>query len=130
MKLNAWLGLGLLTLAPHWVVAAPAVDVLSSPAMQSPLALHAALQAITRAGDRLVAVGERGTVLLSDDDGTHWRQAQVPVSSSLAETIKPFHQWSAYALAGLIVLHVAAALKHQFIDRDGLLLRMLPGQRV
>ena len=25
---------------------------------------------------RLVAVGERGTVLLSDDAGEHWRQAQ------------------------------------------------------
>lgn len=53
----------------------------------------------------------------------------VPVSPELAEFIKPLHQWSAYALAALIVLHIAAALKHQFIDRDGLLLRMLPGQR-
>lgn len=53
----------------------------------------------------------------------------VPVSPALAETIKPLHQWSAYALAGLIVLHIAAALKHQFIDRDGLLLRMLPERR-
>ena len=26
------------------------------------------------------------------------------------------------------MLHVAAALKHQFIDRDGLLSRMLPGR--
>jgi cytochrome b561 len=25
-------------------------------------------------------------------------------------------------------LHVAGALKHQFIDRDGLLFRMLPGR--
>ncbi len=31
--------------------------------------------------------------------------------------------WFLYALAGL---HVAAALKHQFLDRDGLLFRMLP----
>ncbi|QKV52406.1 cytochrome b [Comamonas antarctica] len=53
----------------------------------------------------------------------------VSPSPELAEMIKPLHQWSAYALAALIVLHVAAALKHQFIDRDGLLLRMLPGQR-
>jgi cytochrome b561 len=53
----------------------------------------------------------------------------VPVSPALAETIKPLHQWSAYALAGLIVLHIAAALKHQLIDRDGLLLRMLPERR-
>ena len=29
-------------------------------------------------------------------------------------------------MAGLVVLHVAAALKHQWIDRDGLLNRMLP----
>ncbi len=38
----------------------------------------------TRAGDRLVAVGARGMVLLSDDDGRAWRQAQeVPVRSGL-----------------------------------------------
>lgn len=37
-----------------------------------------------RAGDRLVAVGARGMVLLSDDDGRSWRQAQqVPVRSAL-----------------------------------------------
>lgn len=29
-------------------------------------------------------------------------------------------------LAGLVLLHVGAALKHQFVDRDGLLWRMLP----
>ncbi len=34
----------------------------------------------------------------------------------------------AYALAVLVVLHVAAALKHQFLDRDGLISRMLPGR--
>ena len=35
------------------------------------------------ATDRLVAVGERGLVLLSDDGGTQWHQAKVPVSVSL-----------------------------------------------
>ncbi|WP_051559993.1 WD40/YVTN/BNR-like repeat-containing protein [Marinobacterium jannaschii] len=35
---------------------------------------------ITRAGERLVAVGEQGIILLSDDAGQHWRQAQVPVA--------------------------------------------------
>lgn len=53
----------------------------------------------------------------------------VPVSKELAEAIKPWHELSAYAMAGLVVVHVAAALKHQFIDRDGLLQRMLPGKR-
>lgn len=52
----------------------------------------------------------------------------VPVSPALAETIKPLHWISAYALAALVVLHVAAALKHHLIDRDGLLSRMLPGR--
>jgi cytochrome b561 len=42
----------------------------------------------------------------------------------LAALIKPWHKFSAYALAALVVLHVAAALKHHFIDRDGLLQRM------
>jgi cytochrome b561 len=32
-------------------------------------------------------------------------------------------------MAGLVALHVAAAVKHQFIDRDGLLQRMRPGSR-
>ncbi|BEU95980.1 cytochrome b [Acidovorax sp. DW039] len=53
----------------------------------------------------------------------------VPVSKELAEAIKPWHQISAFAMAALVVLHVAAALKHQIIDRDGLLQRMLPGPR-
>jgi cytochrome b561 len=43
--------------------------------------------------------------------------------------LKPLHQASAFLLGGLVLLHVAAALKHQFVDRDGLLLRMWPGSR-
>jgi cytochrome b561 len=43
---------------------------------------------------------------------------------NLAALIKPWHQTSAWALAALVVLHVAAALKHQLVDRDGLLQRM------
>jgi len=35
---------------------------------------------------------------------------------------------SNYAMLGLVGLHVLAALYHQFIRRDGVLLRMLPGQ--
>lgn len=43
---------------------------------------------------------------------------------ALAAVIKPGHGAAAFALAALVGLHVAAALKHQFIDRDGLLARM------
>jgi len=52
----------------------------------------------------------------------------VAPSKALAESIKPWHAFSAYALAGVAALHVAAALKHHFVDRDGLLQRMLPGR--
>jgi cytochrome b561 len=48
----------------------------------------------------------------------------VSADKALAALIKPWHQISAYALAALVVLHVAAALKHQVIDRDGLINRM------
>lgn len=35
------------------------------------------------------------------------------------------HEWLAYGTLGLVGLHAAAAVKHQFIDRDGTLKRML-----
>lgn len=50
----------------------------------------------------------------------------VPADKALAELIKPWHELSAFALAGLALLHVAGALKHAVIDRDGLLQRMNP----
>lgn len=53
----------------------------------------------------------------------------MPVNKALADAIKPWHGYAAYAMAALVVLHVAAALKHQLIDRDGLMSRMLPGRR-
>lgn len=53
----------------------------------------------------------------------------VPADKALAEMIKPLHELSAFALMGLAGLHIAAALKHQWFDRDGLLERMLPGRR-
>jgi cytochrome b561 len=50
----------------------------------------------------------------------------VSPDKALAALIRPWHQISAWTLAALVVLHVAGALKHQFIDRDSLLRRMLP----
>jgi cytochrome b561 len=52
----------------------------------------------------------------------------VPADKALADMIKPLHELSAFALIGLAGLHIAAALKHQWIDRDGLINRMLPGR--
>jgi cytochrome b561 len=47
---------------------------------------------------------------------------------ALAEAIKPLHGYAAFLLLALIVAHVGAAIKHHFIDRDGLISRMLPSK--
>lgn len=47
---------------------------------------------------------------------------------ALAETLKATHRWLAYGLAAVVAAHIAAALKHQFIDGDRLLARMWPGR--
>ena len=44
----------------------------------------------------------------------------------LAEQIGEIHELLAYGMMGLLALHIGAALKHQFIDKDGLLWRMIP----
>ncbi len=53
----------------------------------------------------------------------------VPVSEPLADTFKLVHATLAFTLAGLTLAHIAAAIKHHWIDGDGLLHRMLPGRR-
>jgi cytochrome b561 len=52
----------------------------------------------------------------------------VPVSKPLAEGLKVAHRVLAMSLAALILAHIAAALKHHWIDRDGLMARMLPSR--
>jgi len=53
-------------------------------AVQSTLAKEALLLGVTRAGKRIVAVGEYGNILLSDDDGKTWHQAKdVPTTVTL-----------------------------------------------
>ena len=52
----------------------------------------------------------------------------VTPDKALAEQLKELHGLLAWGLATLVVLHVAGALKHQFIDKDGLIQRMLPGR--
>ena len=63
---------------------APATtDPMALPSEAMPLASHALVLDIARAGTRIIAVGERGQVLLSDDGNT-WRQSSgVPLRSTL-----------------------------------------------
>jgi cytochrome b561 len=50
----------------------------------------------------------------------------IDASPELKPVFKALHFWLNMLLAGLVAMHVGAALKHHFIDRDGVLKRMLP----
>lgn len=62
---------------------ATAPPALDRPALLSPKATAKAMLALARIGPRLVAAGERGIVLYSDDAGAHWQQAATPTSVTL-----------------------------------------------
>ena len=72
-----------------------------------PLAGPGAIQLldIAAAGERLVAVGERGGIIYSDDEGDSWIQARVPVSESLTAVSFPNaeHGWAVGH--GGVILH-------------------------
>lgn len=73
-------------LSPQLLAQSPSevADVLDMPAMEVRNAAQSLQLGISRADRRLVSVGVRGLVLLSDDDGRSWRQARhVPVSVTL-----------------------------------------------
>lgn len=80
--LLALLGLGLAVLAPA-AQGGPPIVPLHTP-LTRPQIDHSLLLGVVRAGSRIVAVGEGGTVALSDDDGATFRRAKtVPVQAAL-----------------------------------------------
>jgi photosystem II stability/assembly factor-like uncharacterized protein len=75
--------IGLSALAYAQDAPAPnAKDLAPRPAEIAPRAAKSLLLAVTRAGERFVAVGDRGTILLSGD-GTTWEQVAAPVHATL-----------------------------------------------
>ncbi|GAB5470008.1 MAG: hypothetical protein Kilf2KO_30380 [Rhodospirillales bacterium] len=46
--------------------------------------------------------------------------------AQVEEIFGSVHEFLAYGTIALLVLHVGAALKHHFVERDGVLARMLP----
>ncbi|MBT8769544.1 WD40/YVTN/BNR-like repeat-containing protein [Metapseudomonas boanensis] len=55
----------------------------SSSSIESPKAVSSLLLDVVHAGKRLVAAGDRGHILYSDDDGKSWSQAKVPTRQML-----------------------------------------------
>lgn len=64
-------------------LAAALPDRLQQPSPHSDAAFAVMMTDITRADDRLVAVGDMGVVIYSDDQGQQWQQAAVPVTTLL-----------------------------------------------
>ncbi len=78
---------------------------LNRPAHFTPRALTGLFTSVTRAGNRLVAVGERGRIIVSDDNGLTWRQVPSPTSVTLTHVTfaGPSDGW---AVGGMgLVLH-------------------------
>ncbi|MCK0164459.1 YCF48-related protein [Marinobacter sp. S6332] len=76
----ACLGLSMVWSAP---AAYALADLIETPARQTDLAPTNLLNDAVRAGKRIVAVGERGHIIYSDDGGKSWEQGSVPVSVTL-----------------------------------------------
>ena len=76
-------------LLPAASTAAEFQDVLDTPSASSALATAGLLNGLARAGKRIVAVGQRGHIVYSDDGGRTWTQAKVPVSSDLVAVSFP-----------------------------------------
>ncbi len=90
------------------------------------LALYAMLLALPVLGWAVCNAHEVGVKLL----GVIALPALVAPDADLADNLTDWHVIAAWAMLALVVLHVAAALWHHFIRRDGVLLAMLPNSRL
>lgn len=98
--------------------AAPATP-LDRPAQKSRLAARSALVGVTGVEGRLIAVGERGHILVSDDGGVNWTQAVTPVSVTLTAA-RFSDRKSGWAVGhGAVVLHTQDGGNHWIRQIDG-----------
>jgi photosystem II stability/assembly factor-like uncharacterized protein len=95
------------------LVAAPCAAAADEHASLSRLATKTLLLAVARAEGRLVAVGEWGHVILSDDAGATWRQAEsVPTRATLTDVTFVDAQRGWAVGHDLVVLHTRDGGEH------------------
>lgn len=111
MKMPAWLMGFALVLSTGMVTALAqnTFDVLEQPARQTPLALRSAIIGVEAIDGKLIGVGNRGHILVAEDQLASLQQKSVPVSADL--TAVHFHDNQ----LGWVVGH------------DGVVLRTLDG---
>jgi len=64
-------------------------DLMLLPAVMSEKAATSLLLDVVNTGERIVAVGERGHIIYSEDQGITWNQGRVPVSLTLTAVYFP-----------------------------------------
>lgn len=106
---------------PVMSVSAQSLDPQTRYSIPSAKAAQSLLLDIVHAGERLVAVGDRGHIIYSDDQGSTWQQAKVPTLQMLTAVhfVDDQHGWAVGHDA--LILHSTDAgetWKIQFEDRE------------
>jgi len=94
-------------------------DLLRLPAVRAVKASQGLLLGVTSAGPRVVAVGEKGRIIYSDDAGSTWTQADVPVCVTLTAVSFPTAQKGWAVGHDGVVLHSSDGGKRWAKQLDG-----------
>jgi photosystem II stability/assembly factor-like uncharacterized protein len=91
---------------------------LNRPATITPRAKDGLFTSIANAGNRLVAVGEQGRVMISDDNGSSWRQVATPTSVTLTQVrfINPSLGWAVGQMGIVLQTQDAGLTWHKQFD--------------
>jgi cytochrome b561 len=90
---------------------------------------YALMLAVPLSGWAMVSASPFGlpTIVFGLFEWPHLPQfAEMANKDAAEEALKEAHELLAFAMMGLVILHIGAALKHHLIDRDDVLARMLP----
>ena len=126
---HKWAGITILALSALrliWRLTHPPPEQVATPPIQRAMAdvfhlgLYVLFFAVPLVGWAFSSAAGFSIVLFGIWPLPEW----VNVDHSLAEWMKPWHQRLAWVMMILVVGHLGAALYHQFILRDGLILRM------
>lgn len=109
MRIVVWLALIAGFVHPTVGLAGTFIDPLNQPARFVARPASAHLNAITSTGERLIAVGARGLIIVSSDSGASWNQVESPVSSDL------------------LAVHFPSISKGWIVGHDGVVLHSADG---
>ena len=113
-----------LTLLALGATPASALELRSTyiPAEPSAYATTSLLLGLSEAGDRLVAVGARGHVLLSDDHGVTWRQARLVPTQTTLTAVRFLDDHEGWAVGhDAVILHTVdggETWQMQYVDTE------------